>query len=56
MVKIYSDNKNVVILMNGSNKPDIQNIAISLNNLCERENIIMRPEWISREENEKATI
>lgn len=55
VVKIYADNKNVKsVLMNGSNKPDIQNIAINLNNLCERENIIMRPEWIPREENEKA--
>ena len=55
VVTVYSDNKNVKsILLNGSSKPHIQDIAINLNNFCDSEKITLRPEWIPREQNEKA--
>ena len=55
VIKVFSDNKNVKsVLMSGSTKPDIQNIAINLNNFCDKENITLRPEWIPRKDNEKA--
>ena len=55
MVKIYSDNQNVKsVLSNGSSKQDIQDISLSLNVFCEKENITMQPEWIPRGENDKA--
>ena len=54
-VKIYSDNKNVkYILLNGSRVSNIHESAIELNTLCEQEGIILCPEWIPREKNEKA--
>ena len=55
VIKVYSDNKNVKsVLMSGSTKPDIQNIAINLNNFCDKENITLRTEWIPRKDNAKA--
>ena len=39
-VTVYSDNKNVKsILLNGSSKPHIQDIAINLNYFCDSEKI-----------------
>lgn len=55
VVKVYSDNKNVKsVLLNGSRKQDIHNVAISLNEFCDKENIIMQPEWIPRNGNDRA--
>lgn len=55
IVKVYSDNKNVQsVLLNGSRKNDIQYIAIGLHQFCEDENIVIQPEWIPRDGNEKA--
>ncbi|XP_060574478.1 uncharacterized protein LOC132732127 [Ruditapes philippinarum] len=54
-VKVYSDNKNVKsILLNGSRKSHVHNIALDLNSFCEEKNIVVCPEWIPREENEKS--
>lgn len=55
VVKVYSDNKNIKsVLLNGSRKSDIHAIATDLNAICEKEGIILSPEWIPREGNEKA--
>ena len=40
--------------MNGSRKSDIHAITTDLNAICEIEGIILSPEWIPREGNEKA--
>lgn len=55
VVKVYSDNKNIKsVLLNGSRKSDIHAVATDLNAVCEKEGIILSPEWIPRESNEKA--
>ena len=52
-VKLYSDNKNVKsVLLNGSRIENIHSIAADLNTFCEKEKIVICPEWIPREENE----
>ena len=55
LVKVYCDNKNVIsVLLNGSRISAIQNIAVNLNVVCDKENIVLCPEWIPRRENVKA--
>ena len=52
-VKLYSDNKNVKsVLLNGSRIENIHSIATDLNTFCEKEKIVICPEWIPREEKE----
>ena len=48
-VKVYSDNKNVKsILLKGSSKSDLQSIALKVNELCEKREITLNPEWLPR--------
>ncbi|XP_060595758.1 uncharacterized protein LOC132749862 [Ruditapes philippinarum] len=54
-VKVFSDNKNVKsVLVNGSKTQNIHSSVVELNTLCEKENIVICPEWIPREDNERA--
>lgn len=54
-VRVYSDNKNVKsILLNGSRTAHVHDIALELNVFCDKNHIILCPEWIPREENQKS--
>ncbi|MCG7875782.1 MAG: reverse transcriptase domain-containing protein [Candidatus Thiodiazotropha endolucinida] len=54
-VKIYSDNKNVQsVLQIGSRKTDLQEIACDVNDMCEKYEMKICPEWIPRSQNEVA--
>jgi hypothetical protein len=54
LVKIYTDNQNVVRITNtGSMKSELQSMAIEIFNLCIRKNISL-VEWIPREQNQTA--
>ena len=54
-IKVYSDNKNVKsILMKGSKKPDLQSLALKVNEFCDKREITLNPEWLPRNLNEKA--
>ena len=54
-IKVYSDNKNVQsVLQKGSSKADLQAIASEINNICELNDIVIRPEWIPRGDNQIA--
>ena len=54
-IKVYSDNKNVKsILMKGSKKPDLQSLALKVNEFCDKREITLNPERLPRNLNEKA--
>ena len=54
-VKWFSDNKNVKsVLKSGSSKPDLQEIALDINQTGDKRGITLFPEWICRSENEAA--
>ena len=54
-LKVFSDNKNVKsILSKGSRKGDLQTIALNVNEFCNQREITLIPEWIPREETQKA--
>ena len=54
-VKWFSDNKNVkAVFRSGSNKADLQGIALSIQQACDERGITLIPEWIPRMENELA--
>ena len=54
-VKVFSDNKNVMsVLQIGSSKNDLQNISCDVNDICELHDIKISPEWIPRDQNQKA--
>ena len=56
-VKAYSDNKNVKsIFMKGSNKPDLQSLALKVDGFCVQRGITLNPAWIPRNLNERADI
>ena len=49
-IKVFSDNKNVSsILRKGSMKQSLQTLAMSVHEFCEKRQIQMASEWISRE-------
>ena len=51
-IRWYSDNTNVPrILMHGSMKLDLHNLALSIFSLCLKHNIVLLPEWIPRDIN-----
>ena len=55
LVKIYTDNQNVVRITNsGSVKSELQSLAIEIFNLCIIKNISLEVEWIPREQNQTA--
>ena len=50
-----TDNQNVVrIVLHGSEKPLLQELALSVFQLCVVHHVTIEPEWIPREENELA--
>lgn len=52
LVKIYTDNQNVVRICNvGSMKPDLQTLALQIYQLCIRYSIVIELEWIPRDLN-----
>lgn len=54
-VKIYSDNKNVKsVLTKGSNKSDLQILALKVSNFCDTREITLLPEWLPRDANTTA--
>ena len=54
-IKWFSDNQAVVkIISNGSMKPSLQTIALSIYRLCVQHNIFLEMDWIPRTKNEKA--
>ena len=54
-VKVFSDNKNIkTILKAGSMKNDLQDIALDIYEFCTRHNIMVIPEWMPRQQNERA--
>ena len=54
-VKLLSDNKNVSsVLQIGSRQSDLQKLALDTYHICEKESIIISPEWIPREDNIRA--
>lgn len=54
-VQWYTDNRNVVsIIEKGSKKPELQDIAQSIHDSCQRNVISLDAVWISRNRNEKA--
>ena len=54
-LKVFSDNMNVKsILSKGSRKPDLQRIALNVNEFCSQREITLIPEWIPRDENQRA--
>ena len=54
-IKVYSDNKNVVsVLQTGSRKTDLQDIACKINDVCEDYGMVVCPEWIPRNDNQMA--
>ena len=54
-VKWFSDNKNVKsVLKSGNNKKNLQSIALSIQQTCEKRDITIIPEWIPRSQNQGA--
>lgn len=54
-VRWFTDNRNVKkIIKSGSKKQDLQQIALSIHDVCNKEGIIIQPEWIKRTDNIKA--
>jgi hypothetical protein len=54
-VKIYTDNKNVVSIVNkGSMKPELQDITLHVFHMCISNNIVLEMEWIPRDVNNYA--
>jgi hypothetical protein len=54
-LKLNTDNKNVTsIVKNGSKKSDLQIIARELNTVCSENNIKIKANWISRQQNKIA--
>lgn len=54
-VKIFTDNKNVDIILNtGSRNSDLHGIALEINDNCKNENIILSSQWIPRALNKRA--
>lgn len=54
-LKVFSDNKNVKsILSSGSRKKELQEIAMNVYDLCKERGITLIPEWIPRDENQRA--
>ena len=55
IVKVVSDNKNVShILQVGSKKPDLQDIAVNIHEVCEQNRISIQPAWVPRHQNKVA--
>ena len=51
----FTDNQNVVrILQIGSKKPDLHVVALKNLTMCIHNQILLKPDWIPRELNEKA--
>jgi hypothetical protein len=51
-VKIYTDNKNVVSIVNkGSMNPELQDITLHILHMCISNNIVLEMEWIPRDDN-----
>ena len=56
-VNVYSDNKNVKsVLLKGSAKAELQNLALRVNDICVKREITLNPAWLSRNQNERADI
>jgi hypothetical protein len=54
-VKIYTDNKNVVSIVNkGKMKPELQDITLYMFHMCISNNIVLEMEWIPRDDNSYA--
>jgi hypothetical protein len=54
-VKIYTDNKNLVSIVNkGSMKPELQDITLHMFQMCISNNIVLEMEWIPRDDNSYA--
>ncbi|CAG2235155.1 unnamed protein product [Mytilus edulis] len=55
LVSFFTDNQNAVgIIQKGSKVPELQTLALSIFSICVSFNISLHPEWIPREDNEKA--
>ncbi|VDI51364.1 Hypothetical predicted protein [Mytilus galloprovincialis] len=55
LVSFFTDNQNAVgIIQKGSKVPELQTLALSIFSICVSCNISLHPEWIPREDNEKA--
>ena len=53
--KVLSDNKNVTsILQIGSRKPELQRQTLGMHEICNKECIIVSPNWIGRQSNTTA--
>ena len=51
-VKVVSENKNVShILQVGSKKPDLQDIAVNIHEVCELNRLSVQPVWVPRHQN-----
>ncbi|KAJ8317957.1 hypothetical protein KUTeg_003048, partial [Tegillarca granosa] len=54
-IQWYTDNKSVVsIIEKGSMKPQLQEKAIDIHNVCEAKNVSINPVWVPRSNNRKA--
>ena len=52
LTRRFGDNTNVPrILMHGSMKLDLHNLALSISSLCLKHKIVLLPEWIPRDIN-----